>query len=86
MKFRFGAQFANIINHAQFIPGSNPGQGLGVNDVASFTTGPNSSSYINYLKPNSPHLQQSAVGVRQQLSHYRVGREVHLLIAAQLID
>ena len=53
MKFRFGAQFANIINHAQFIPGSNPGQGLGVNDVASFTTGPNSSSYINYLKPNS---------------------------------
>ena len=53
-KFRFGAQFANIINHPQFIPGSNPGQGLGVNDVNSFTTGPNSSSYINYLKPNSP--------------------------------
>ena len=50
----FGAQFANIINHPQFIPGSNPGQGLGVNDVNSFTTGPNSSSYINYLKPNSP--------------------------------
>jgi hypothetical protein len=53
-KFRIGAQFANIINHPQFIPGSNPGQGLGVNDVASFTTGPNSSSYINYLKPSSP--------------------------------
>ena len=34
MKFRFGAQFANIINHAQYIPGSNPGQGLGVNDVS----------------------------------------------------
>ena len=53
VKFRIGAQFANIINHAQFIPGSNPGQGLGVNDVASFTTGPNSSSYINYLKPST---------------------------------
>jgi Carboxypeptidase regulatory-like domain len=55
-KFRFGAQFANIINHPQFIPGSNPGQGLGVNDVNSFTTGPNSSSYLNYLKPNNANF------------------------------
>jgi Carboxypeptidase regulatory-like domain len=56
MKFRFGAQFGNIINHPQFIPGSNPGQGLGVNDVASFTTGPNSSSYLNYLTPSNPNF------------------------------
>jgi hypothetical protein len=38
MKFRFGAQFANIINHPQYIPGSNPGFGLGVNDVAGFAS------------------------------------------------
>ena len=38
MKFRFGAQFGNIINHAQFIPGSNPGFGLGVNDVNGFAS------------------------------------------------
>jgi hypothetical protein len=55
-KFRFGAQFGNILNHPQFIPGSNPGQGLGVNDVNSFTTGPNSSSYLNYLKPNNANF------------------------------
>jgi hypothetical protein len=52
-KFRFGAQFANLLNHPQYIPGSNPGQGLGVNDVTSFTTGPNSSSYLNYLTPGN---------------------------------
>jgi Carboxypeptidase regulatory-like domain len=52
-KFRFGAQFANLINHPQYIPGSNPGQGLGVNDVTSFITGPNSSSYLNYLTPGN---------------------------------
>jgi hypothetical protein len=52
-KFRFGAQFANVINHAQYIPGSNPGQGLGVNDVTSFLTGPNSTSYLNYLTPGN---------------------------------
>jgi hypothetical protein len=38
MKFRLGAQFGNIINHPQYIPGSNPGYGLGVNDVASFSS------------------------------------------------
>ncbi len=38
MKFRFGAQFGNIINHPQFIPGSNPGFGLGVNDVNGFAS------------------------------------------------
>jgi len=52
-KFRFGAQFANILNHPQYIPGSNPGQGLGVNDVTSFLTGPNSTSYLNYLTPGN---------------------------------
>jgi len=51
MKFRFGAQFGNVINHAQYIPGSNPGQGLGVNDVASFNT--TSSNYLSYLTPGS---------------------------------
>jgi hypothetical protein len=53
IKFRFGAQFANLLNHPQFIPGSNPGQGLGVNDVTSFLTGPNSTSYLNYLTPGN---------------------------------
>jgi hypothetical protein len=52
-KFRIGAQFANILNHPQYIPGSNPGQGLGVNDVTSFITGPNSTSYLNYLTPGN---------------------------------
>ena len=52
-KFRFGAQFANVLNHPQYIPGSNPGQGLGVNDVTSFLTGPNSTSYLNYLTPGN---------------------------------
>ena len=30
-----------------------PGQGLGVNDVTSFLTGPNSTSYLNYLTPGN---------------------------------
>lgn len=53
-KFRLGAQFANILNHPQFIPGSNPGQGLGVNDVNSFTT--NTSSYLSYLTPGDSNF------------------------------
>jgi len=52
-KFRLGAQFGNLLNHPQYIPGSNPGQGLGVNDVTSFLTGPNSTSYLNYLTPGN---------------------------------
>jgi hypothetical protein len=53
-KVRFGAQFANLFNHPQFIPGSNPGQGLGVNDVTSFaTTANNNPAYLNYLIPGS---------------------------------
>jgi hypothetical protein len=49
MKFRFGAQFANIINHPQFIPGSNPGYGLGVNDVLGYSSV--GSSYRNFATP-----------------------------------
>jgi len=53
VQFRFGAQFANIFNHAQYIPGSNPGAGYGVNDVESFTTATNSYlSYVNVADPN----------------------------------
>lgn len=53
-KFRFGAQFANVLNHPQYIPGSNPGQGLGVNDVTSFaTTANNNPAYLNFLVPGS---------------------------------
>lgn len=54
VKFKFGAQFSNLLNHAQLIPGSNPGQGLGVNDVASFNT--TSGSYLNYLTPGDPNF------------------------------
>ena len=48
-QFRLGAQFANILNHPQLIPGTNPGFGLGVNDVSGFSTV--TSSYTNYLTP-----------------------------------
>ncbi len=54
MKFRFGAQFNNIINHAQFIPGSNPGQGLGVNDITSFNTF--GSNYQSYVTPGNANF------------------------------
>jgi hypothetical protein len=50
-KFRIGAQFANLFNHPQYIPGSNPGQGLGVNDVTAFVT--SGSNYLNYLTPGN---------------------------------
>jgi hypothetical protein len=49
MKFRLGAQFSNIINHAQFIPGSNPGFGLGVNDVSGFNSV--GTSYKAFITP-----------------------------------
>jgi len=49
MKLRFGAQFANIFNHPQFIPGSNPGFGLGVNDVTSFSSV--GASYKSFVTP-----------------------------------
>jgi hypothetical protein len=54
MKFRLGAQFANIFNHAQFIPGSNPGQGLGVNDVNGFLSV--GANYQSYLTPGNKNF------------------------------
>jgi hypothetical protein len=53
-KFRLGAQFANIFNHPQYIPGSNPGFGLGVNDVNSFLT--SGGGYLNYLTPGNTNF------------------------------
>jgi hypothetical protein len=53
-KFRLGAQFANIFNHPQYIPGSNPGFGLGVNDVNSFLT--SAGGYLNYLTPGNANF------------------------------
>jgi len=54
VRFRFGAQFANILNHAQLIPGSNPGQGLGVNDVGGFNS--TGGSYQSYTRPSKPNF------------------------------
>jgi hypothetical protein len=47
VKFRLGGQFANIFNHPQFIAGSNPGTGYGVNDVESFASV--SDANFNYV-------------------------------------
>jgi hypothetical protein len=49
MKFHVGAQAANILNHPQYIVGSNPGKGLGVNDVSSFNT--TTQNYLNFVTP-----------------------------------
>ncbi len=54
MSFRFGAQFANIINHPQYIPGSNPGYGLGVNDVGGFPSV--GTSYKSYITPGKANF------------------------------
>jgi Carboxypeptidase regulatory-like domain len=54
MKFRFGAQFGNIINHPQFIPNSNPGFGLGVNDVSSFASV--GASYKAFTNPGNANF------------------------------
>jgi hypothetical protein len=56
MQFRLGAQFGNIINHPQYIPNSNPGFGLGVNDVASFSTV--GSTYKSFLTPGKANFDQ----------------------------
>jgi hypothetical protein len=53
-KFRLGGQFANVFNHAQYLPGTNPGIGLGVNDVTSFNT--ITTSYTNYLTPGNKNF------------------------------
>ena len=50
-QFRLGAQFANIINHPQYLPGTNPGFGLGVNDVASYSSTTSAdSAYVHPYK------------------------------------
>lgn len=54
MKFRFGAQFGNIINHPQFIPGSNPGFGLGVNDVNGFASV--GTGYVSFVTPGNANF------------------------------
>jgi Carboxypeptidase regulatory-like domain len=54
MSFRFGAQFANIVNHPQYIPGSNPGYGLGVNDVGGFPSV--GTSYKSYITPGKANF------------------------------
>jgi hypothetical protein len=53
-KFRFGAQFGNIINHPQFIPGSNPGFGLGVNDVNGFASV--GTGYTAFVTPGNANF------------------------------
>lgn len=55
-KFQFGAQIGNIFNHPQLIASSNPGAGLGVNDVASFTTTTN--GYLSYVKPSDKNFNK----------------------------
>ena len=44
----------NIVNHPQYIPGSNPGTGLGINDVAGFNT--ITGGYLNYLTPGNANF------------------------------
>jgi len=58
IKFRFGAQFANIINHPQFIPGSNPGFGLGVNDVSGFASV--GDGYKAFVNPGNKNFNNPA--------------------------
>ncbi len=55
-RFSFGAQFANILNHPQYIPGSNPGVGLGVNDVVGYSTCCTTSAYRNFATPGSSNF------------------------------
>jgi hypothetical protein len=54
VSFRLGAQFGNLFNHPQFIAGSNPGLGLGVNDVTGFNTV--GGTYKSFLTPGNPNF------------------------------
>jgi hypothetical protein len=54
LRFRFGAQFANLLNHPQYIPGSNPGVGLGVNDVSGFSSV--GGSYKSFVTPGNANF------------------------------
>jgi hypothetical protein len=51
LKFRFGAQFSNLLNHPQLIPSSFPGVGLGVNDVTGF--GSSGAGFQSYTRPGN---------------------------------
>jgi len=57
--FRLGAQFGNLFNHPQYLPGSNPGQGLGVNDVLGFSTCCTTSAYRNFATPGNAAFDNS---------------------------
>jgi hypothetical protein len=53
VRFRLGGQFANVLNHPQYIAGSNPGTGYGVNDVESFnSTADADLGYVSAASPN----------------------------------
>jgi hypothetical protein len=56
MKFHVGAQFGNFFNHPQYIPGSNPGFGLGVNDVLSYSSCCTTSTYRNFTTPTAANF------------------------------
>jgi len=58
-KFRLGGQFGNLFNHPQYLPGSNPGQGLGVNDVLSFSTCCTTSAYRNFASPQNKNFDNA---------------------------
>jgi len=53
VRFRLGGQFANILNHPQYIAGSNPGAGYGVNDVESF--GSTSDAHLGFVSAATPN-------------------------------
>jgi len=55
-KFRIGAQFSNVLNHPQYIPGSNPGVGLGVNDVTDFNSCCTTTNYRNFATPGKANF------------------------------
>ena len=58
-KFRLGGMFGNLFNHPQYLPGSNPGMGLGVNDVLSFSTCCTTSAYRNFATPGNKAFDNS---------------------------
>jgi len=61
MKFRLGGLFANVLNHPQYIPGSNPGAGYGVNDVESFaSTADADLGFVSAAQPGSFNQARSA--------------------------
>lgn len=53
VRFRLGGQFANILNHPQYIAGSQPGRGYGVNDVESFSSTADADlGFVSAAQPN----------------------------------